>query len=385
MDEAEVTIMKDDNGNYLDLYENALTKNNISNLTDEQMNSLFKTLRLRISLNPSCNLNCFFCSNEGSCYSSKKDHAPDLENIIRLCEMLIKSTPLEKIDFSGGEPLLHPDFFKKEYKLIEWSKKYPQIRFSLHTNGINLTPEIIDLIKDNFARIGISLHSVNFETWNKITNSNKKISEKIQKEKFEKILHNLEYLSKQNISGKVFLKAVIVRGFNDSKEELKSFLEFCKKLNFHPKFLQFEPQYPSQKNLLVGRKELFEKLQDIGVEFDNNVPFHNDPKTYLPGINFKFRSAPMGLHSIFGCGEFAACKSCYNFLCMFVKFSEDGSKIFLKPCSNLDTKIDLTHAIKTGDTEQLLKLFKLSREYLMLAPGLGSCGGNKEEEYKDGF
>ena len=92
----------------------------------------------------------------------------------------------------------------------------------------------------------------------------------------------------------------------------------------------------------------------------------------------------MGLHSIFGCGDFAACKSCYNFLCIFVKFSENGKRVYLKPCSVLDTQLDLTHAIEKNDKKQLFDIFKISREYLMLAPGLGTCGWNKEEELKNG-
>ncbi|MCK5609134.1 radical SAM protein, partial [Candidatus Pacearchaeota archaeon] len=384
-DEAEATVVKDIDGAYVDRYSNSLTKKGIAKLSDEQMNNLFKNLRLRISLCPNCDLACLFCSNEGSCYASKKDSAPDLTKILKLGDMLIKNTKLRQIDFSGGEPLLHPDFLEEKYELIKWTKKHPDVRFSLHTNGTNLSPKIIDKIKDNFSRIGISLHSVNFDNWNKITNPTEKIDKELQKEKFKKLIRNLEYLSAQDIGEKVFLKAVIIKGINDSEEELKSFLEFCKKLNFHPKFLQFDPQYASQKKLQVGRKELFTTLQKIGVEFDKNTPFHNDPKTYLPGVNFSYSSAPLGLHSIFGCGDFAACKSCYNYLCMFVKFSKDGSRVYLKPCSILDTQIDITHAIEKNNTSQLFDLFKLSREYLMLAPGLGACGWNKEAECENGF
>jgi molybdenum cofactor biosynthesis enzyme MoaA len=383
--EAEMTLEKDSNKNYTDRYSDSLVKEGITKLTSDQMGDLFKKLRLRISLSPNCNLSCLFCSNEGSCYDSKKNRAPELKKILQLCEMLIENTPLKQIDFSGGEPLLHPDFIGEKFELIEWTKKYPQVRFSLHTNGVNLTPQIIDLMGNHFSRIGISLHSTNFDSWNKITNPADKMSEESQKVKFEKVMGNLNYLSKKNIGEKVFLKSVIIRGINDSEEELKSFLELCNSLNFHPKFLQFDPQYSSQQNLKVERKELFTKLQNLEVSFDKNVPFHNDPKTYIPGVNFEYKTAPLGLHSIFGCGDFAACKSCYNFLCMFVKFSKDGSRVYLKPCSVLDTQIDITHAIEKNNVKQLIDLFKLSREYLMLAPGLGTCGWNKGEEYESGF
>ena len=70
---------------------------------------------------------------------------------------------------------------------------------------------------------------------------------------------------------------------------------------------------------------------------------------------------------------------------MFVKFSSDGSRVYLKPCAVLDSQIDITPAIEKENMPQLFNLFKISREYLMLAPGLGTCGWNKEEKYENGF
>ena len=67
---------------------------------------------------------------------------------------------------------------------------------------------------------------------------------------------------------------------------------------------------------------------------------------------------------------------------MFVKPSENGKGLYLKPCSVLDTRIDLSNAIKRENHEQLLDLFKLSREYLMSAPGLGISSWNKDARFK---
>jgi molybdenum cofactor biosynthesis enzyme MoaA len=206
----------------------------------------------------------------------------------------------------------------------------------------------------------------------------------VQREKFNKVVSNLEYLGQQGIGHKVFIKSVVMKGVNDSEEELKAIIDLCDKYNFHPKFLEFEPQYPDQKKYIVGRKELFEKLEKIGCKFSDDAPKHNDPETYIPGVNFDYKGKNdlVGLHSIFGCGLKGACESCYSFLCMFVKPDKNGLGLYLKPCSVLDTRFDLTHALKTNDAAQLLSLFKMSREYLMLAPGFNSCGWNKENNYE---
>lgn len=380
-DEAEITVRKTKEGRYCDLTRGILHAKNIKRLTKSQLMESFAKLRLRFTLTPQCNIWCVFCSNEGSTYTAKSEKHADIDLIIKLCKMLFKKTPVKQVDFSGGEPLIHPDFLQKKYKLIKFVRKNPKIRFSLHTNGIKLIPEIINEIKDNFSRIGISIHSLNFEAWNKITNTNNQFPKNVQLRKFNQIMKNIEFLGKQKIGDKVFLKSVIMKDINDSPKELKAILEMCVKYHFHPKFLQFEPQYLGQEKFIVERAELFSKLERLGCKFAEDAPRHNDPKTYIPGVNFIKPGAAMGLHSIFGCGQEGACMTCYDFLCMFVKPLSHTKGLYLKPCAVLDTRIDLTHAIKTTNYEQLLDLFRISREYLMLAPGLGTVDWNKEDIY----
>lgn len=379
--EEEVTVRKDQDGKVLDLSKDSLAAKGQKHLSREEMLDLFSKIRLRISLTPKCNSWCVFCSNEGSSYADKFNGHADIDLVIKLCEMLIKSTTLKMIDFSGGEPTIHPDFTSGDFKLVDWTKKYPQVRFSIHSNGIALTPTIIDRIKDSFSRLGVSVNSFVFPTWNKISNLNDYFKEDVQAGKFKKLHENLEYLTQQQIGDKVFIKSVIMRGINDSEEELKLLLDYCATNNFHPKFLEFEPQFSEQKKYIVGRKEFFEKLEKLGCVFPPDAPRHNDPNTYIPGTNFTYRNVG-GLHSIFGCGQKAACLSCYNFLCMFIKPTNDGKGVYIKPCAVLDTKIDLTHAIETENYEELFDLFRISREYLMLAPGMNCAGWNKEEKFK---
>jgi len=380
--EASATVRKTKTGQYYDLSKFSLVRKGKKRLTNTQLMNLFRKLRLRFTLTPQCNIWCIFCSNEGSDYSTKTQNYSDIGSVIKLSEMLLKITPLKSIDFSGGEPTIHPDFKERKFNLIKWAKKYPKIRFSLHSNGIDLDPEIINEIKNNFSRIGISVHSFNFETWNKMTNLNMMFPLALQKEKFKKLNENIKYLAKQNIGYKVFLKSVVMRKINDSEKELKSFLKICNKYQFHPKFLEFEPQYPEQKKYIVGRKELFMKLEKLGCKFASDTPRCSVPNTYIPGINFDYKNAPPGLHSIFGCGSKGACESCYDFLCMFVKPYENGNGLYLKPCSVLDTRIDLTHTMETENYNQLLDLFRISREYLMIAPGLGISSWKKEPEFR---
>jgi molybdenum cofactor biosynthesis enzyme MoaA len=378
-EEAAATVRKK-NGKYFDLSKISLVNKGLTKLNDRQFLDLFKNLRLRFDLTSQCNAWCVFCSNEGSNYTSKRGREAKIEDVIYLSELLINNTPLKSIDFSGGEPTIHSDFASGKFKLAKWTKKYPRIRFSIHSNGITLTPTIVDQLKNSFSRIGISIHSLNFATWNKITNLNNFYPLSAQKIKFNNLLNNLKYIAKQNIGEKIFIKSVIMRGLNDSPKELSAILKFCEKNNFHPKFLEFEPQYPEHEKFIVGRKELFAKLEKLGCHFSADAPRHNDPNRYIPGVNFSYHDQK-GLHSIFGCGDKAACESCYLFLCMFVKPLEDGRGLYLKPCPPLDTRFDLSWALAKKNKKQILDIFKMSREYLMMTPGVGIKGWNKEEKY----
>lgn len=312
----------------------------------------------------------------------------DIDYVIKLSDILINNVGLRAVDFSGGEPTIHSDFVSGDYKLLKWTQTHPEVNFAIHSNGIQLKPILIDEMRKSFSKIGLSVHSVNFETWNKVTNLKNFYTLESQKLKFRQLMENIDYMAKIGIGDKVFMKSVVVRGLNDSEKELKKFLDFCAEKGFHPKFFEFEPQYKEQEKYVVGRKEFFQKLENIGCTFADDAPRHNDPKTYIPNVNFEYKAkngAKLGLHSIFGCGDKAACESCYIYLCLFVKPTEDGKGIYLKPCTTLDTRFDLTWAVKRGNVQEILDIFKMSREYLMLAPGVGINGWNKEQEYKIDF
>lgn len=87
-----------------------------------------------------CNLQCMHCFNLLARHS--KNEFLSLENIkyiIRKC----KDEGLNKLYLSGGEPLMHPQI--KE--LIALCGDYPEINFSITTNGLLLTDGIIALIE----------------------------------------------------------------------------------------------------------------------------------------------------------------------------------------------------------------------------------------------
>ena len=93
-DEALANIRKAMSGKYENLCRSSLVKKGKKSLTNKQMITLFKKLRLRFSLTPQCNLWCLFCSNEGSSYKEKKNKQANVDQVINLSEILLKNTPL---------------------------------------------------------------------------------------------------------------------------------------------------------------------------------------------------------------------------------------------------------------------------------------------------
>jgi len=75
---------------------------------------LWANHKLRLVITNQCNLNCFYCHNEGQPKSSSFLSNDLFEHVLRLVGA--SSCDLEKVTFSGGEPLLHPqleDFVRK--------------------------------------------------------------------------------------------------------------------------------------------------------------------------------------------------------------------------------------------------------------------------------
>lgn len=104
-------------------------------------------------LTPACNYSCRFCfaQNLGEVPVSFSD---GLTLLSRLAD-----AGMEKINFAGGEPLLHPRLF--EYCRVAHDLG---MTVSITTNGSKLTPELIRIHRDYIDWIALSVDSASEET-----------------------------------------------------------------------------------------------------------------------------------------------------------------------------------------------------------------------------
>lgn len=99
-----------------------------------------------------CNLKCRHCYSESD---SKKYHELNTEEAKRFIDDLAEfNVPV--LLFSGGEPLVRPDFFE----LAEYAKQ-KGIRTTISTNGTLITPKVAERLKNiGVGYVGISLDGI---------------------------------------------------------------------------------------------------------------------------------------------------------------------------------------------------------------------------------
>ncbi|MCW7999826.1 GTP 3',8-cyclase MoaA, partial [Clostridium sp. cpc1] len=120
---------------------------------------------MRVSVTDRCNLRCVYCMPPEGIV--KKDHEDimryeDIAKVIRAASSL----GINKIRFTGGEPLILKDIDK----LIYYTGKIDSIKdIAITTNGILLYDMVDELKKLGLKRVNISLDSLDKEKFRNIT------------------------------------------------------------------------------------------------------------------------------------------------------------------------------------------------------------------------
>jgi cyclic pyranopterin phosphate synthase len=118
-----------------------------------------KISSLRVSLTNRCNLKCIYCHGEGEEHSGREITVDEIAQIARIAA----KHGVDKIKFSGGEPLLRTDF-------EDILRALPPLRdVSVTTNGTLLAPRAESLKASGLDRVNVSLDSLSRDSFNFIT------------------------------------------------------------------------------------------------------------------------------------------------------------------------------------------------------------------------
>jgi GTP 3',8-cyclase len=128
-----------------------------------------KISSLRVSLTNRCNLRCIYCHSEGEEDSGREITVEEVAQIARIAA----KHGVDKIKFSGGEPMLRTDF-------EDILRALPDLRdVSVTTNGTLLASRVKDLKECGLDRVNVSLDSLSPERFDFITKCPKGYIERV--------------------------------------------------------------------------------------------------------------------------------------------------------------------------------------------------------------
>lgn len=172
----------------------------------------------RISLTNMCNLKCTYCSQG----ELDKEHigVDFYKNLIDALE----SVGIEKIRFTGGEPLLN----KNIVTLIKYASSKKGIKdIAITTNGVLFHKYIDELIENGLTRVNLSLDTRNKEVYSSITGF----------DKLDSVLENFLLAKEKGLIVKV--NAVLLKNITDV--EIEEFLNFGFENNVQIRFIELMP------------------------------------------------------------------------------------------------------------------------------------------------
>ncbi|KAN0012667.1 hypothetical protein ACTFIU_007978 [Dictyostelium citrinum] len=283
---------------------------------------------LRISLTERCNLRCKYCMPEEGVMLSQADKILTSDEIIRLSKLFV-SAGVNKIRFTGGEPLVRKDV---EPLIEEVGKIKGLEKIGITTNGILLNRKLDRLHKAGVNLLNISLDTLDSDKFTLIT----------RRLGWDRVFQSIDNaLELDNI--KVKVNCVIMKGLNDM--EICDFVEMTRNKAVEIRFIEYMPfdgNLWSDKKFLAYTdmiKIIHEKYPTFKKYTIEEEEPNNTSKTYhVPGFKGKVGFiTSMSEHF---------CSSCNR-----LRITADGN---LKVCLFGNTEVNLRDRIREGASDQQL-------------------------------
>jgi cyclic pyranopterin phosphate synthase len=284
---------------------------------------------IRVSVTQDCNLNCFYCHREGQ---NGKGNKVTLDSYKKLFS-LSSDIGISKVKFTGGEPLVRADIAE----IVKLARQY-FTDISMTTNGILLKEYARVLKEAGLNRINISLHSLNAETYKKITGSTF----------HSRVIEGIKAAKEAGLEP-IKINYVVMKELNDN--EFPDLLNFTAKEGLVLQVIELEVPRESEdlgwfKKYHKSLKEYEEYLEKSKIKVSFN-PLHNRKKYFVPVNNVV---AEVELVNPMHNTEF--CINCHR-----IRFTADGQ---LKPCLFRDDNLTdiLPYLNDSMNKEQLLEIYK---------------------------
>ncbi|HII91527.1 MAG TPA: GTP 3',8-cyclase MoaA [Methanosarcina sp.] len=280
---------------------------------------------LRISITDRCNLSCMYCHNEGADCCARGPVGNEMKPEL-ICGIVREAAKfgVNKIKFSGGEPL-----FRKDFEEI-LSCLPPLKEVSATTNGILLEKRARTLKAAGLDRVNVSLDSLVPEKYERITGASSG--------SLEKVIRGINSAVEAGLTP-VKLNMVLLKGIND--DEIDSMMEFVRhyKGMVILQLIELMDIDPRLSKYMIDSKALEKSLAERASEIKVRH-LHHRRKYIIDGVEVEF-VRPMDN------SEFCA-------YCSRLRVTADGK---FKPCLLVnDNLVDIMGAKNSEKIEELLKL-----------------------------
>lgn len=210
---------------------------------------------LRISITMDCNLNCFYCHQEG-CLREDRKMTP--EEIGKLVEVAAEYG-MKKIKLTGGEPLVRDDLVE----IVERIPKPPVTDLSMTTNGIELDKVADPLVEAGLDRVNISLDTLDPDVYEEITGGGD----------LERILKGIEAAVKSELYP-VKLNTLVLAGVNE--DEISDLIDYSVNMGTILQLIELEKVLPENaeiyeryhKDLDSIEDEISERASDVDTRWE---------------------------------------------------------------------------------------------------------------------
>lgn len=294
------------------------------------LDSMGRPIRdLRISVTDRCNFRCAFCmpSNREYEFLPRKELL-SFEEIVRLCRIFL-DLGVKKFRITGGEPLLR----KNIEKLIQMISPLEGLEdLALTTNGILLAQKAPILKEAGLKRVTVSLHSMNRETFQKITGS---------KNHPDSILASIDKASEAGLKP-IKVNVVAMKGTNE--DTLVDLARYFKERGHILRFIEYMDvgtlnSWDSQK--VLSAREIIQIISEA-------FPLEPLEKAYSGEVALRYRYRD-GLGEV---GVIASITQPFCGDCNRIRLSSDG-KVYT--CLFATAGLDLKQFLREGASDEEIK------------------------------
>ncbi|MET9202984.1 GTP 3',8-cyclase MoaA [Gordonia sp. NPDC003585] len=281
---------------------------------------------LRVSVTDRCNLRCTYCMPaEGLDWMDTAD-VLTTEEMVRILTVAVRDLGIERIRFTGGEPLLRRDL-EEIIARVAGLPQRPEI--AMTTNGLGLTRRAQGLVDAGLSRINVSLDTVDAQRFAEIT----------RRDRLDDVLAGL---AAAHAAGLDPVKVNAVLADHTDLARLPDLLEYCLRHGYELRIIEQMPldaDHAWVRGQMVTADEILATLRGTFDLHDDPAPRGSAPAaTWIVGGRRTASGKPARV------GVIASVTRPFCGDCDRTRLTADGS---LRNCLFAETETDLRSALRT--------------------------------------